>query len=329
MGLEIIDREIKHSPDPKWNDRILLSKHGRYQQTTFHADILQKYRKFEPLYVYFKNGETIVGQQLIFLRPRGTTNVKKLFSKLIRKEPSYFWKNSVLIFDNSYQNEILKSFTSLIKEKGKKYSGTDTPNVDYHLDLDSKFFGTLIIDIKDSFEETISGRDPTSTQKHIAMAAHEGIPTKKGVLAKKIETDEEIRIYHKMLEDHRKFLKIDTVYDYESLKDRILTLSKKGHGGALLAYHENKPISGITYILFNGWIQNSNVANTRYSLEKKLSSLDYLRCCLISIGVKNSVKYFDVGGIALEIKSPKEAGIKHSQKKWGGKEVKYKKYSNT
>ena len=326
MGLEIIEREITNSPDPKWNDRILLSKYGRYIQTTFHADFLRKYRKFEPIYVYFKNGETIVGQQLIFLRPRGTTTTKKFLSKLIRKEPYYFWKNSVLIFDHSYQDEILQSFTSLIKEK--KYSGTDTPNVDYHLDLDSKLIGTLIIDIKDSFEETISDRDPTSTQKHVAMTAHQGIQTKKGVTAKKIETDEEIRIYHKMLDDHRKFLKIDIIYNFESLKDRILTLSKNGHGGALLVYHENKPISGITYILFNGWIQNSNVANTRYSLEKKLSSLDYLRCCLISIGVKNSARYFDVGGITLEPKNPKEASIKHSQKKWGGKEVKYKKYSN-
>ncbi len=326
MGLEIIKREIKNSPDPKWNDRILFSKHGRYQQTTFHADFLQKYRKFKPIYVYFKNEETIVGQQLIFLRPRGTTTTKKFISKLIRKEPSYFWKNSVLIFDNSYQDEILQSFTSLIKEK--EYSGTDTPNVDYHLKLDSKLIGTLLIDIKDSFEETISGRDPTSTQKHIAMAAHQGIPTKKGVTAKKIQTDDEIRIYHKMLNEHRKFLKIDTIYNFESLKDRIMTLSKNGHGGALLAYHKNKPISGITYILFNGWIQNSNVANTRYSLEKKLSSLDHLRCCLISIGVKNSAGYFDVGGITLEPKNPKETSINHSQKKWGGKEVKYKKYLN-
>ena len=45
-------------------------------------------------------------------------------------------------------------------------------------------------------------------------------------------------------------------------------------------------------------------------------------------GVKKSIRYFDVGGITLEPKNPKETAIKHSQKKWGGKEVKYKKYSN-
>lgn len=319
--------EILEKADTDWNCRISQSTSGRYLQTTHHAERRLRYRNMKPQFMIFTKGKDVVGQQLLALKPRGTTRIKKILGKMTK--PIYFWKNSILIFDKGYQDEILQKFTSFIKDK--KYSGTDNPIADYHLNLPKIEIGTVIIEIKKTFEETISGRDPTSTQKHIAMTAHENIPSRKGVTAKQIETDDEIKIYHNMLLEHRKNLRIkspDYVKNYDSVRDYIHTLIKNEYGGGLLAYHNNLPISGIIYFNYNGWIQNSDVANTKYSLKNKLSSLDYLRCSLISMGVKTSAKFFDVGGIALNPKNDKEAGIRHSQTKWGGKIAKFNKYSN-
>ena len=316
--------EFLDSPDTDWDKRILKSSLGRYQQTSHQAKYLSTYRKYKPIFVLFRKDKNIFGQQLLFLRPRGKSFIKRSLGKFAEKY--YFWNNSILIFDESCQDEILKLFTSFIEKK--KFDGLDTPIANYHLELPSSKVGTIILDIKDSFEDTISGRDSTSTQKHVAMAAHDNIPTKKNVRAKQIETDEEIKTYFTMLTEHRKNLGIKTITTLSAIHDRITSLNRSGHGGALLAFHDNFPISGIVYLNYNGWLQNLSVANTLYSLENKLSSLDYLRCYLISIGVKTASKYFDVGGISLNPETDKEEGIRHSQTKWGGKIIEYNRYSN-
>ena len=66
------------------------------------------------------------------------------------------------------------------------------------------------------------------------------------------------------MKDKAHHLGIKNIFDYESFCDRIMTLIKYRHGGTLLAYHKDLPISGITYFNYNGWIQNANVANTTY-----------------------------------------------------------------
>ena len=199
--------------------------------------------------------------------------------------------------------------------------------VDYHLDLPHTKIGTVIIEFKDTFEETISKRDPSSTQKHIALAAHERHPTKKNVTSRMVKTENEIKIYYDILLAHRTHLNLKT-RNFEVFRDKITELNKHNTGGALLAFHNDIPVSGIIYTRFNGWLYNLGVANTPYSLENKLSSLDYLRCTLISLGIEYNFKYFDLGGISLNPKNEKELGIKHSQTKWGGKIVEYNRYSN-
>jgi hypothetical protein len=320
----MVKMEFFDSPDLDWDKRIFQSHIGRYQQTSHQAMHLSTFRNYKPIFVLFKKDGKIVGQQLLFLRPRGTSFIKKSLGKFTEK--FYFWHNSILIFDQSFQDEILKSFTSFIEKK--KFVGLDSPIAKYHLELPYSKVGTVILNIKESFEDTISDRDPTSTQKHVAMAAYQHILTSKKVRAKQIETNEEIKTYFTMLNEHRKNLGIKTITTFSSIQDRIVTLNKYKYGGALLAYHENFPISGIIYFNYNGWIHNLSVANTLYSLKNKLSSLDYLRCYLIAIGVKTYAKFFDVGGIALNPKNKKEEGIRHSQTKWGGKIVEYNRYSN-
>jgi len=320
----MIDMEFFDSPDSDWDKRIIESELGRYQQTTLQAKHLSTFKNYKPIFVLFKKAKNVVGQQLLFLRPRGNSFIKRSIGKLTKQ--FYFWNNSILIFDKSFQNEILESFATFMEKK--KFIGLDSPIAKYHLKLPSSKVGTVIFDIKETFEDTISERDPTSTQKYVAIAASQGIPTKKGVISKKIETEEEIKVYYKMLLEHRKNLGIKTFSSFNEIQDRIRTLNKYGHGGAMLAYQDNIPISGIIYFNYNGWINNFAIANTLYSLENKLSSLDYLRCNLIAIGVKTSAKYFDVGGITLNPKTDKEAGIRHSQTKWGGKVIEYNRYSN-
>ena len=314
--------EISESPDPLWNERILLSKFGRYLQTAEHAKFLNSTSNYKSMFVYFKNGENIVGQQLLFLRPRGTTIIKKTIGKLAK--PYYFWKNSILIFDNNYQEEILQQFTSFIKNK--KFAGTDNPLTDYHLNLPSTKIGTVILEIKKTFDETISGRDPTSTQKHIAEAARLGVPTKKGVVIKEMKTKSDVDNYIEILNIHREKLGIEKRIAERA--DEFFKVLQNGFGGGLLAYHGEKPISGILYSNYNGWIQNMGVANSEYSLKNKLSSLDYIRCWLIAMGVKTQAKFFDFSGISLEPGNKKEEGIKHSQTKWGGRIMSFNRYSN-
>jgi hypothetical protein len=148
MGLSevlfMVQLEILDKADKDWNYRISQSVLGRYLQTTQHAERRFRYRKMKPQFMIFTKGRDIVGQQLLALKSRGTTRIKKILGKMTK--PIYFWKNSVLVFDKNYQDEILQKFTSFIKDT--KYSGTDSPIADYYLDLPKIEIGTVIIEIK-------------------------------------------------------------------------------------------------------------------------------------------------------------------------------------
>jgi hypothetical protein len=319
----MIQLTVLECPDPDWNGRILGSTLGTFYQTAEYANYYNIHTGSKAQFLLFKNNNEVVAQHLIFLKPRGTTSIKKFLGKFV--EPIYFWNNSILIFRDNLKNEIIQSFVSFIKNK--KYVGFDSPLANFKLDLPSTKVGTVILELKHTFEETISQRDPTSTQKHIALAGSLGISTKKGVTVKQIETKEDIKIYFELLNSHRKDLRIGE-RSFDNVND-LISILRKGFGGGILAYHNNKPISGICYSIYNNWMHNMGVANTTYSVENKLSSLDYLRCYLISFGIKSRVKFFDLGGISLKPKNQKEIGIRHSQTKWGGKIVSYHRYSNT
>jgi len=317
----MISLRILENPDADWNKRIMKSEFGTFFQTVEYANLYSLRHNSKKIFLVFENNSEIVGQHLLFLQSRGTSSIKKFFGKFL--SPIYVWNNSILIFQKNFQNEILQSFTSFIKNK--KFMGVDNPLAKYTLDLPKTKNGTVILFLKDTFLETISKRDPTSTQKHIAIAGSQGIPSKKGVTVKMIKTSDDIENYIKMVNLHRKGLKIPQ-RDPKNVKNFVELVLK--FGGGVLAFHNDKPISGIFYILFNGWMHNMGVANTNYSIKNKLSSLDYLRCNLIATGIKSKAKFFDLGGISLNPKNKKEEGILHSQTKWGGKIVLFNRYSN-
>ena len=319
----MIRLEISEKPDSLWNERIKDSKFGTFVHTTYQSKQISKHKGYSPIFLFFKLNGNIVGQHLIYIVKRGSTPLKKFIGKFLK--PYYFWHQSILVFDKNSTSEIIKLFLNFVN--GKNFIGYDNPLTDYPLDLPHTKIGTVIIKLKDTFEETISKRDPSSTQKHIALAAHERRPTKKNVRSRMIKTENEIKIYYDMLQAHRTRLNLKT-QNFEAFHDRITELNQHNVGGVLLAFHNDIPVSGIMYTCFNGWIYNLGVANTQYSLKNKLSSLDYLRCTLISLGIEYNCKYFELSGISLNPKNDKELGIKHSQTKWGGKIIEFNRYSN-
>ena len=319
----MIKLEISKKPVLLWDQRIKNSEFGTFMHTTYRSNQLFKHKSYSPLFLYFKSNDDIVGQHLIYVVKRGSSPLKKFLGKFL--SPYYHWHQSPLVFDKIFTGEIISSFLNFLK--GKNFLGFDNPLIDYYLDLPHTKIQTVIIELKDTFEKTISQRDPNSTQKHIAIAAHERKPTKKNVTSRMVKTENEIKIYYDMIQEHRNHLNLKT-QNFESFCDKINNLNKHNTGGALLAFHNDVPVSGIMYNHYNGWIHNLGVANTQYSFDNKLSSLDYLRCTLISLGIEHNSKYFDLGGLHINPKTKKELGINHSQTKWGGKIVEYNRYSS-
>jgi len=86
-----------------------------------------------------------------------------------------------------------------------------------------------------------------------------------------------------------------------------------------LAKLDNKPVSGISFTSFNGYIIEAGIARSKDDLENNLYSMDLLKWNIIEWGIQNNMKFYDLAGFNPNPISKKEIGIAQYKKKWGGK----------
>ena len=330
----MINYKIDAESGSDWNKRVLESEFGTIFQTSDYGIYENTITKSEPAYVTFYNESgKLVGQILLFNSLRGRGKLTKLFghgilfSTLSKTLLPKFtnWNFGPVIFDYSYAEEISESLGNLLKSWKTKFEGKNHP-------LDNKFTfppqcnfqqqntATFVIDLNQNLDDIFKNSDKKSVQKNIERSQE------RGVLISNISTNDDIKIYHDILNNYRKSNNLNT-YTMKETMGIFSLVQSTGYAG-FLAWYEKIPVGGIFISTFNGYINEWGIARSKLDTEKKLYSQDLLRWKIIEWGKKHGCRFYDLSGVKLTNQSSKEMGIFQNKKKWGGQLITYPTFKN-
>lgn len=330
----MINYQIENKSDSNWNKRVLESKFGTIFQTSDYGIYENIVTKSEPNYVKFCDGNgKLVGQILLFNSLRGRGKLTKLFgngivySTLSKTLLSKFtnWTFGPVIFDYSYIEEISESLGNLLKSWKTKFEGTIHPldnkfTFPQKYDFQKKDASTFIIDLNHNLNDIFKNSDKKSVQKNIERSQE------RGVSISEITTNDDIKIYHDILNQYRKSNNLNT-YTMEETMAVFSLVKSVGYAG-FLAWYDKIPVGGIFISTFNGYINEWGIARSELDTEKKLYSQDLLRWKIIEWGKEHGCRFYDLSGVKLTNQSSKEKGIFQNKKKWGGQLVTYPIFTN-
>lgn len=328
--------DLSYLPDSDWNKRLENSPLGTIYQTKEYALLIKSQLKSKPLYLtFFDNKGTILGQLLLFQTFRGRKKLAKFFgrgklfsslskiSKILPQE--VFWTYGPVIFDTKNNNEIMKSLGVFIIKNRYYFYGNSHPlnnNCIFpqYFNFKTKTLGTFLINLKLGNENIFQNSDKHSVQKNIERAKE------RGVRVSEIKSSKDLVIYYKLLNEFRHANNL-TLYSYEDVVEGFEFVKNIGQIG-FLAWNNEIPIGGIFISSFNKYINEWGIARTFLDSEKKLYSLDLLRWEIIEWGIKNNMNYYDLSGVEIKNRSPKENGIFRNKRKWGGTLIEYSSFTN-
>ncbi len=332
----MISLEINDAADSSWNERLIKSQLGTIFQTQEYAKYLELQTKVKPIFLKFV-GESgsIVGQLLAFQSFKGKTRIETSFGKGILSDtilkigkllPKHIrWSYGPIIFEETYNDEIIKSFSIWLKSIENFY-GSLHP-------LDSKFDflpqfnfikktnSTFVIDLQENIETIFKKTNKNSVQKNIRRSEE------RGVTVTSMTSKNDIIEYYNLQKSYRDFNNLK-YYSIEDITEAFNLLGSLGFNG-FIARVDNIPVGAVSFFSFNGYINESGIARTEIDFEKKLYSQDLLRWKIIEWGKEHNCKYYDLSGIKLKNQTPKEIGIFQNKKKWGGNLINYKNFSNS
>jgi len=328
-----IQINIKTQPNINWNKLIVSSEFGTYFQSVEYAKSRSKILGHIPLFFQFFNEKNdVVGQLLCFKNRYGLGRFKKKFGEgklySVFKKMSFpikhlSWTYGPIVTNPNYKNDLMISLANYIQANNYHINGSLHP-------LDSQTFpssfnfirskkATFIIDLKEEIETIFKNTDKHSVQKNIKRSEE------RGVKVREIITEEDVRVNHKLLKEHRKRNKLS----YTS-KDNTLLHFKIGKNKGVtgfLAEYNGKAIASITLIYLNGYLVEQGIARSSVDLEKKLYGQELLRWNIIKWGKKKKCRFYDLAGVKAENMTTKENGIFKNKEKWGGKLISYSIYS--
>lgn len=327
----MISVEVTKEPDSDWNKNLLSSKYGTVYQTVEYAQSVQYRMKSKPLYLKFiTSSGDLAGQLLIFQSFKGRGMLAKhlgrgllysIVSKASPLLPKYiYWNFGPVVFAAESQLEISESLGNLLISWKGNFSGKTHPlNSDFIFPEKFNFIkndeATFVIDLHQKIDVILKNTDKNSVQKNIKRSQE------RGVSITQIISKEDLLTYHDLLNQHRSENNLST-YSIDDIVEGYDIVKKVGQTG-FLAWYENKPIGGIFLSSFNGYINEWGIARSTLDTEKKLYSLDLLRWHIIEWGIKNNCNYYDLSGVQLNNRTPKEEGIFRNKEKWGGKLISY------
>jgi|GEM_PF-2448230 len=332
----MISLTIDTVADPLWNERLLSSNFGTVYQTKEYATSVKLSVKSNPKFIrFFTDSNELVGQLLLFQSFRGQKRLRRaigrglLFSyatKFLKPLPKFnYWVYGPIIFNFKYQNEIFESLGNYLVKKNSRFYGTSHPlnsnfSFSKEFDFKTKINGTFMINLHDGIEQIFKNTDKKSVQKNIKRSQE------RDVKITQINSHDDLLVYYKILKKFRENNNL-TAYYYKDIVEGFKLIKKVGQKG-FLAWEKDSPIGGILISTFNGYINELGIARTQKDYEEKLYALESLRWKIIEWGIENKCKYYDLSGVEIDNKNPKEAGIYRNKQKWGGSLVKYKSWFN-
>lgn len=327
----MITIDISDLPDSKWNERVEKSGLGTLDQIDIAAQNYLASNQKPKFLKFFDNDKNIVGQLIMSEAQRFVsqpnkimpTTKKRILNKILNHVPNikksiYRWTYGPVIFDTKQSESIFTELGKYLLEQKSQVSGWTHPLSSYKINSLKNIFkiipwSTYLIDLGLPIEELYSNLEKNNCRKNIERAK------KRGVVIEQI-TESNLKKYFEL------FTKLQTLggqkNNYDFMLKRWNMLKSYGRSG-FLALKDGKPVSGMLFSSYNGYIVEAGLARSKEDYSERLYSQDLIKWHVIEWGVKNKMRYYDLAGFNPNPISEKERGIEKFKRKWGGKKYDY------
>jgi lipid II:glycine glycyltransferase (peptidoglycan interpeptide bridge formation enzyme) len=178
-----------------------------------------------------------------------------------------------------------------------------------------KKWGTYIVDLR---------QDVDSLWNNLKKSARKAIRTARedGITVRRMRSLDELRAYYDFVR------RCSPRYGKEAYGfadwERLWRLFRPtGVFETFLAEKSDKPLAGLSVWGYGGNISEFGSYQSEESFREKLYGNDLIKWEVISWGVRNGQRTFDLAGVNPEPQSPKEQGIRQFKEKWGGRYQEY------
>lgn len=322
---------ILEEVDEKWNEQLTKSKFSSAFQT---SNWIKNYKipGSKPIFIQVETDEEkIVGQLAAIIHKNYLRNeniiAKKIGSK-INISSILTWIYGPIVYDITNYSEIVYSILDTVekiaKEKNIVMIKGSTPPMDqneskelfkrygYKMQPWSTYILSLNTDennLYESLDKKTRYEIRKSCESNLIFEIPNGLDYPKEFYKLKNE------------EYQRDGRQISPICD--SYEDRWENLFKTGIEKIFLAEIQDKVVSGISNIFFNGYIIQHAVAN---SFQRNSLAGAFVTWKTIIWAIKNKQKFYDMGGVNPNPSSQKEKNIDFYKSKWGGKKYSYSIY---
>jgi len=185
------------------------------------------------------------------------------------------------------------------------------------IDLEEAF--TLIVPLNKTREEAYASI--TKKGRKSVRAAIE-----KGVEARRISSEAELKEYHAILEAWRRHLGFSRP-DFGALKKQWDYLNGKDSMEVFMAYWKGEPMAAMGVVHYNGNAIEVMSAQSQTNYGENLFAGDLIKWKIIEWGVERGMRSYDLGGINPNPETQKEKNILQFKSKWGGELARKYKFS--
>jgi hypothetical protein len=321
--------KIINEPDEdKWNNLLTSSNASTAYQTVNWIRNYQNIPNSKPIFIQIEKNGVVVGQLASIIHQNYLRNENKLAKNIGWKfniSSLLTWVYGPIIFDQENHSEILSLMISKIEEIAKQNKIVmirgSTPPLDKNNfqkifdehNFDYQPWSTYILKLnqnKNSFYDSFNKKTRYDIRKSETNNLTFETPNDENYLQEFYDLKNE-----EYERDGRKVVPTNISY-----KKRWTNLCKNGLEKVFLAKHDGIVISGISNIIFNGYMLQHAVANSH---EKNLLGGTYVTWKTIEWAINNNQRYYDMGGINPSPISKKEKNIDFFKSKWGGEEFSF------
>lgn len=323
----MVSIDATDEPDPKWNERLIKAGLGTTSQIKEAASFLRLNNQ-KPVFLKFINSNGAIAGQLLLAEfsrfeslPHRIKPSKKrmLANKLLKNVPGitkkvYRWSYGPLIFDPESTSGIYSELGSFLIKSKNQVSGWEHPLSSSKAKSRLKKFqlvpwSTYLIDLSVSTDTLYQNLEKHSCRKNIERSK------KRNVILEEIN-EKNLKEYFELRKQLKKLGGQKSEFNF--FLKRWKMLKQFGQSG-FLARWKDKPVGGLLFTYYSGYIIEAGVARAKEDYENNLYSQDQIRWEIIKWGIKNKMQYYDLAGFNPSSPSQKESGIQRYKKKWGGK----------
>ena len=324
--MKLIAKVINEPDEEKWNNFLTNSDASTAYQTVNWIKNYETIPNSKPIFIQIEKNGVIVAQLAAIIHQNYLRNENKLAKNIGWKfniSSLLTWVYGPIIYDHEHHSEILSLIISKIEDIAKQNKIVmirgSTPPLDNNnfqkifneYNFDYQPWSTYILKLdknKDSLYDSFNKKTRYDIRKSETNNLTFEIPSNENYLQEFYELKNE-----EYERDGRKIVPTDISYTR-----RWHNLYKNGIEKVFLAKHNGRTISGISNIIFNGYMLQHAVANSH---EKNLLGGTYVTWKTIQWAIDNNQKYYDMGGINPSPISKKEKNIDFFKSKWGGEEA--------